>query len=247
VIVLAAGAALVLMGGAAPAPDAGQSPRGLATAPVARPGVLPHLIGTVARDSIAARTAPDADAEVIARFDAVNDQGAPQVFLLEPEQRAPDGGLPPGIEWVRALLPVRPNGTRGYLPVDGLELSVTTYRVEVDTRAFELTLFDGDDVVFTAPVGIGKGKTPTPKGKFYLASLLKPPDPDTVYGTYAYGLSGYSETLKDWKDGGIVGIHGTNDPSSIGRRVSHGCIRLHNRDIERLVELLPLGTPVLIR
>ena len=47
--------------------------------------------------------------------------------------------------------------------------------------------------------------------------------------------------------GGVIGLHGTNDPSSIGNRESHGCIRLYNRDIEKLVPLLPLGTPVVIR
>lgn len=243
-VVLAVSAALVLVGGAVPAPRPGERALPGTSREPPGPGAPPYLIGTVVSGPIAARLAPSPDAQVIARFGEVNDQGAPQVFLLQPEKRSPDGGLPPGAEWVRALLPVRPNGTRGYLPLAQLEVSFTTYRIEVDTEAFELTLFDGDEVVLRVPVGIGKGDTPTPKGDFYLASLLQPPDPDTVYGTYAYGLSGYSETLRDWADGGIIGIHGTNDPSSIGRAVSHGCIRLRNRDIEHLVELLPLGTPV---
>ena len=65
------------------------------------------------------------------------------------------------------------------------------------------------------------------------------------YGSYAYGLSGFSNVLTSFGGGdGVIGIHGTNDPSSIGQDVSHGCIRLQNADIERLVRFLPLGTPV---
>jgi len=82
-------------------------------------------------------------------------------------------------------------------------------------------------------------------GVFFLNSLLRPP-PGSIYGEFTYGLSAYSDVIRNWKGGGIVGIHGTNDPSSIGRRVSHGCIRLRNADIARLVRTLPLGTLVTI-
>ena len=76
---------------------------------------------------------------------------------------------------------------------------------------------------------------------------MKPPRPDSVYGTYAYGLSGFSDVIRTWWEGGVIGLHGTNDPSSIGRPESHGCIRMRNADISWLVRILPLGTPVLIR
>ena len=71
-------------------------------------------------------------------------------------------------------------------------------------------------------------------------------DPNGVYGAYAYGLSGYSSVIHDWRWGGLVGLHGTNDPSGIGRVVSHGCIRMLNQDITRLERVLPLGTPIAI-
>jgi lipoprotein-anchoring transpeptidase ErfK/SrfK len=76
---------------------------------------------------------------------------------------------------------------------------------------------------------------------------MRPTSRDTVYGAYAYGLSAYSNVIRSWRWGGVVGIHGTNDQSSIGRAVSHGCIRLRNDDISRLVRILPLGTPVSVR
>jgi len=175
-------------------------------------------------------------------FDRKTVLGAPQVFVIQSEVVGERG-----TSWFRVVLPIRPNGTRGYIPTASLSLGKTSYRLELDRRRFRLHLFRGCDLVATYRVGIGTGKTPTPVGSFYLASLLKLPDPHTIYGPYAYGLSGFSDILKAWAFGGIIGLHGTNDPSSIGRQYSHGCIRMMNGDIRRLVKLLPLGTPIDIR
>jgi lipoprotein-anchoring transpeptidase ErfK/SrfK len=78
--------------------------------------------------------------------------------------------------------------------------------------------------------------------------LLQPPDPNGVYGAFAYGLSGFSNVLTSFAGGeGVVGIHGTNDPSSIGKDVSAGCIRMSNEGIKKLAARLPLGVPVEIK
>ncbi|HEV8419902.1 MAG TPA: L,D-transpeptidase, partial [Actinomycetota bacterium] len=174
-------------------------------------------------------------------FARITPLGSPQVFLLLKEVAGGDGAT-----WFRALLPIKPNGTAGFIPRKDLQVRVTPYRLDLDVRRFELKLYEGCGLVKTYRVGIGTGKTPTPRGQFYLTSLIKLPDPHTLYGPYAYGLSGYSEVLDTWKLGGIIGLHGTNDPSSIGRRSSHGCIRMRNRDITGLVKILPLGTPIAI-
>ena len=72
-----------------------------------------------------------------------------------------------------------------------------------------------------------------------------PPDGNGPYGTHAYGLSGFSETLDSFNGGdGVIGIHGTNDPGSLGTDVSHGCIRVANDVIDEMATFLPLGTPV---
>jgi len=77
--------------------------------------------------------------------------------------------------------------------------------------------------------------------------LIKTPNPSGAYGPYAFGLSGFSDTLTTFNGGpGQLGIHGTNEPSAIGTQVSHGCIRMSNDDITRLARMLPLGTPVQI-
>jgi hypothetical protein len=195
------------------------------------------LIGRVTVPAVPARTSPDTQGRVIAWFHRTNPQGSPQVFLID---HSPTSG------WVRALLPLRPNGTEGFLPTNALSFYRTSYHLAVSRAALRLTLYQGCSVARTFPVGIGKGSTPTPVGTFYLASLMQPPTPNTIYGAFAYGLSGYSNVIRNWRWGGVVGLHGTNDPSSVGQRVSHGCIRMLNRDIESLVRILPLGTPIVI-
>lgn len=142
-------------------------------------------------------------------------------------------------------LPLRPNGSRGWIDKTKVKLGSHDFKLIVQLSAHKLIAMKGTGEVLNVPIGVGKGQTPTPNGTYYITELLQPPNPDSVYGTYAYGLSGFSEVLNSFSGGdGQVGIHGTNDPSSIGKDVSHGCIRLNNADIEKLVKMLPLGTPV---
>jgi len=199
------------------------------------------VIGTLVHERTVARAAPAPSARAVHDFARITPLGSPQVFLLLEQVAGEDGGT-----WFRAFLPIKPNGTVGFIEGKNLQVRITPYRLDLDVRRFKLRLYEGCDLLKTYRVGIGTGRTPTPRGRFYLTSLIKLPDTGTLYGPYAYGLSGYSEVLDTWKLGGIIGLHGTNDPSSIGRRSSHGCIRMRNGDIIRLVKILPLGTPIAI-
>jgi len=150
-------------------------------------------------------------------------------------------------DWVHVHLPVRPNGSTGWLRAGDVSLATTDYRIEVRLDEHLLRLHKGDEVVMEAPVGVGRAEVPTPGGVYYIKELLQPPTPGGTYGAYAYGLSGYSPVLESFAGGqGVIGIHGTNQPESIGTDASHGCIRMHDEDITRLVNEfgLPLGTPV---
>jgi lipoprotein-anchoring transpeptidase ErfK/SrfK len=93
---------------------------------------------------------------------------------------------------------------------------------------------------------MGAPGTPTPTGSFWIREKFRVRG-NSIYGTRALGTSGYSDTLTDWPGGGVIGLHGTDAPELIPGRPSHGCVRLRNRDIERLYALAPVGTPVLIR
>jgi len=168
-------------------------------------------------------------------LDGNPEHAVPQIFLVE-EQRD---------DWARVLLPVRPNGTSGWVKKDDVQLTQNRFRIQVELSAHQITVWDGANVIIQEPVAIGKESTPTPTGRYYTRVLLKAPDPNTVYGPYAYGLSGHSEVLTEFNGGdGELGIHGNNDPSVLGKSVSAGCIRMSNESITRLAGILPLGTPV---
>lgn len=178
---------------------------------------------------------------------AVPTSKVPQVFLVT-KQRA-DG-------WVQVLLPVRPNGSTGWLRASDVTLAANPYRIAVKLGDHTITVNKGSEVVYTGPVAVGAtdpplpdvGKpTPTPTGKYYLRVLLQAPDPNTVYGPYAYGLSSHSDALTTFEGGDAeVGIHGNNDASVLGKNATHGCIRMDNDAITMLTKLLPLGTPVTV-
>ena len=243
---LALAAATLLLAACAPAAD---PPRG--TSPSASPSAtrgFRHLTSSpspvraftsYAVDARGAQVAVHASpgGRVTHRLANPQPSGAPLVFLLDREQGA----------WLRVHLPVRPNGSTGWVRRRDVNVRGVTYRIDVLRGAHELRLYQHGELVRRFPVAIGTRDTPTPGGTFYLKELLRPPDPDGDYGPYAYGLSGFSNVLTSYNGGdGVIGIHGTNDPSSVGRDVSHGCIRLRNADVTYLAKRLPLGTPVRI-
>lgn len=170
--------------------------------------------------------------------------GAPLVLLVL-DQR-------PG--WAEVLLPVRPNGSTGWIRADHVTLATHDFRIVVELAAHRLTAYRGTQVVLSEPVAVGAADAPTPGGLYATTALLQPldragnPDPFGPYGPYAYGLSGFSEVLSRFAGGdGQLGIHGTDDPGSLGTDVSHGCIRMSNEGITLLAGTLPLGVPVEIR
>jgi lipoprotein-anchoring transpeptidase ErfK/SrfK len=164
------------------------------------------------------------------------DKPIPQVFLVE-EQRQ-DG-------WVRVLLPERPNGSSGWIRQSDVKITQNPYRLVVKLGEHKITVFERTEERYSGPVAIGAAATPTPPGKYYMRVLLQTPDPTSVYGPFAYGLSAHSEVLTEFNGGdGEVGVHGNNDASVLGKSVTHGCVRMDNDEITKLTKLLPLGTPV---
>jgi lipoprotein-anchoring transpeptidase ErfK/SrfK len=164
-----------------------------------------------------------------------NENGAPLTFL-EREQRA---------GWVRVLLPVRPNGAEGWINAKDVRLTSHHFKIKVELAAHRLIVTNGDTTILDTPVGVGTTDTPTPGGLYYTKELLQPPDPNGAYGHYTYGLSGFSNVIFNFQGvDGVIGIHGTNDPTTIGKDVSHGCLRISNDAIDLLAKKLPLGVPV---
>ncbi len=226
------------------APPDRSVPTSAAVVTAAPPTTVPAGVSTVATavgPTVDVFDAPDDTTPKKVTLSNPNENGAPLVFLVVKQQGA----------WVNVNLPIRPNGSTGWVKAASVTLAQNPYKVVVKLGAHELVLLkDATQVVYDLPIGVGTQDTPTPGGVFYIKELLQPPDPNGAYGPYAYGLSGFSEKdeLANFAGGtGVIGIHGTNEPDKVGTNVSHGCIRLRNDDIEKLVKVLPLGTPVEIQ
>ena len=139
------------------------------------------------------------------------------------------------------------------LPLLRLSASLST-RLVVDLSDREVHFYEFDKLVTSYPVAIGKDGWETPTGTFLVKEMRKepawyqpitgeviPPGPDNPLGSRWIGF---------WSDGEDVhqiGFHGSNQESSIGEAVSHGCVRMRNGDIEKMYEQVREGTVVVVR
>lgn len=189
------------------------------------------------------RPEPSLSSQPFAKLRPATELGALEVYLVL--RRGTDTE---GRNWLQVRVPMRPNGRVGWVPEEALgDLNLTHTSLTITLRKLRATLYRNGRRVWSAPVGIGRGGTVTPRGRFYVRERLQLGGGGGVYGTFAFGISAYSPTLSDWPGGGVVGIHGTNQPGLIPGRISHGCVRVRNAAINRLRRLMGLGTPIWIR
>jgi L,D-transpeptidase-like protein len=193
-----------------------------------------------ARGTVKAVTAPGGG--LVRTFLRKNQNGVRTVFGVVAS--VTDASCKPA--WYRVQLPMRPNGAVGYVRADDVNLFLVRSRVEVDLSFRRVSVFRRGRRVLTAPAGIGFAGTPTPTGRYYVNQRFRLRDPSGPFGSAAIGVSAFSPTLTGWAQGGPIAIHGTNDPSSVGRAASHGCIRVQNNVARRLLRLVGTGSPVLI-
>jgi lipoprotein-anchoring transpeptidase ErfK/SrfK len=150
--------------------------------------------------------------------------------------------------WAKVMLPVRPNGSEGWVKTADIEIFVVEGRLLVDLSEKTLTYYRGGEVVLTSTVAVGTGRNPTPTGHFFVTDNVTMANPNSPWGPHALGLSGRSDTITEYNGGdGIIGIHGTNRPDSIGEAASLGCVRLPNDVITAIHQMVSIGTPVEIR
>lgn len=115
------------------------------------------------------------------------------------------------------------------------QANIPTYTITININNHTLTLFKDGKVFKVYPVAVGKASTPTPRGTFKIVNRAI--NPGGPFGVRWLGLN---------IPYGDYGIHGTNNPNSIGKNISNGCIRLHNNDVLELSNLVKIGTPVTI-
>jgi lipoprotein-anchoring transpeptidase ErfK/SrfK len=148
--------------------------------------------------------------------------------------------------WGRVELPYVWPRREGWIRLDGLRRTTTTVRVEVDLSEHRVVVTRRGRVLLRAPGATGAPASPTPPGDYFVTDRVAFPGGGPL-GSFAFGISGIQPRLPaGWSGGDQLAIHGTNQPSSIGRSVSAGCVRVSEGTLDRLRSLLGYGTPVVI-
>jgi lipoprotein-anchoring transpeptidase ErfK/SrfK len=188
----------------------------------------------------------------------------PMAIRLRPGAGRVIGTMPVGsryyhqpiVAWVLRLsksgrygkVPVPYSGVNraGWIDLRGLRLTRSKVRVEAVLSRHLLEVERGSHVLFHATAATGSPATPTPPGRYFVTDRV-PFSPGSEYGMFAFGISGIQTHLPPgWTAGDQLAIHGTNEPWSIGRSVSTGCLRVSAFALQRMKPLLRPGTPVVI-
>ena len=195
--------------------------------------------GELVSSTAAVRSAPNSHARRVRLLHQFRSDGQFRVVLAVGARRGSDG-----FWWYELSLPGRPNGQRGWIRSDLVDLRPVTNRivVHVATRRLEVHRIVGNALLLSTVVAVGRPAAPTPLGRdFFVQGRYIPSDP--FFGPFVLVTSAYSR-LSDWPGGGLAGIHGTDQPGLLGDAVSHGCVRVPNAVALELERLAPLGTPV---
>lgn len=194
-----------------------------------------------AQETTAIRAQPSGNARTIAKLRFLTEDKAAEVYVVL-DARVDSSAR----RWLHIRVPMRPNGRTGWVLEGAVSrLYVVRTQLVIDRHGLRARLYRRGRQVWSASVGVGKDGTPTPRGDFWIRERLKGLGDGTAYGPWAFGTSAYSN-LSDWPGGGVIGIHGTNEPGLVPGRPSHGCVRVRNDKIRRLARLMPVGTPVRI-
>ena len=184
------------------------------------------------------RKAPRRTSRSVARLRFQTEDGPPENYLVLRSKVVRKK------TWLQIRVPMRPNGTTGWVPRDSMgPLRTVRTHLRINRTTLRATLYKKGKVIWSSRVGVGAAGTETPAGRFWIRDRLR--GLGGVYGPWAFATAAYSK-LSDWPGGGVIGVHGTNQPSLIPGRPSHGCIRVPNHKVVQLSRLMPVGTSVQI-
>jgi lipoprotein-anchoring transpeptidase ErfK/SrfK len=147
----------------------------------------------------------------------------------------------------KVTVPYTMSPRTGWIRLSGLEKVRSKYVVKADISKHVLSLYKLGRRVMHVPAAMGSPATPTPPGKYYVADRWAS-NPYGSLGAFVFALSGLQRNYPGASSGlFIMAIHGTNNPATLGQSVSGGCLRLSAKAIHKLIPILRLGTPVIIR
>jgi L,D-transpeptidase catalytic domain len=196
-----------------------------------------HVLVRVPRD-LAVRAKPSHDASVVGTMPSGSKYyDVPVTAWVEDVTR--DG------RWGRVEIPYVWPRRHGWIALRGLPRRSTDVEVHVDLSEHRVTVTRAGRSLFGMPAATGAAVSPTPPGEYFVTDRIA--FSGGSLGTFAFGISGIQPKLPPgWTGGNQLAIHGTNDPASIGRSASAGCLRVSERALDRLKPLLALGTPVIV-
>jgi lipoprotein-anchoring transpeptidase ErfK/SrfK len=155
-------------------------------------------------------------------------------------------GSVPG--WYRVSLPVRPNGSTGWVAAADVALRSVPYQITVAQSLHTATLWSNGTKISSFPTAVGAPSTASPNGLFFVDVIIDNSAGNQAYGPWVLGLSGFSDVYQTFGGGDAeVAFHGTDEDASVGTSASHGCFRLHNAEATYLAHTVTLGTPVYVR
>ncbi|HEY3726367.1 MAG TPA: L,D-transpeptidase [Solirubrobacteraceae bacterium] len=150
--------------------------------------------------------------------------------------------------WLGVVSTLAGNGKVGWIPAKDASLSRSSWRLTVSLSRRQLTVLDNGRVRARYTIAIGSPAAPTPTGRFAVTDRLNTGNPGGPYGCCILALSAKApHAISDWAGGNRIAIHSTPETWSIGKPVSHGCMRLTLAEGRWLLDHIPLGTPTLVR
>jgi len=152
-----------------------------------------------------------------------------------------------GTGWVRVQLPIRPDGSQGWVPARSVRLGVVRLRVVVRRSARRLEVWRGPHRLHAWTAGVGRPGTPTPLGRFAVQDDMRTlPGWRGLYGSHTIPLTAHSSVLQTFMGGdGLVAVHG-GSLGRVGRPASNGCVILAPGPLRTLARLVGPGTPVVV-
>jgi lipoprotein-anchoring transpeptidase ErfK/SrfK len=204
------------------------------------------VVGVINVPQLLVRKAPSPTAAVMAKLSEFRPQDYRPRYVLavgvKQVAQGKQGKHRGSAAWYKITVPGRPNGRVGWVPAAQVALRPMPWQVVVFRRSMVMQLWKGTQLLYTNKVAVGAPGMETPLGLYYVTVRFKPVA-EPFLGAFAFETSAYSK-LSDWPGGGVVGLHGWNDPSVLGHAVSHGCIRISNGTAAYLRDRIPLGTPI---
>lgn len=194
-----------------------------------------------ATEQVVVRRRPSPDAAIKTRLGVRNQNDYPTLVLVDKVKEVD------GVTWYLVSIAMRPNGSKGWVREGSLAFYSTSAKIVIDLSERKLRTYRRGELKGEYSVAVGRPGLETPTGSYFINQKLKPPRPGGAYGALAIGISAFQPKLSGWAQGGPVAIHGTNEPWLIGQAVSHGCVRMRDKDVLAVSKVVPAGSPVVIQ